>query len=577
MDRFVRAKELDAKLGDPYHADTAIPHAVSARWDEEEHYPQEALDTLTSLGVASEFVPISLGGNLRAYDELLYIARVVANRNLTVAVTMSAMIWSTLVWIAGNEEQKKRHAASILAHRTPCLAYSEEAHGADLLASDAIARRTAGGYLVTGRKWPINRATTGQSVVLLARTGEPNDPRALSLFWFEKADLDPACFHPLPRVPTLGVRGTDISGIEFENALVPESSRVGREGAGLEIALKGFHVTRTLCAGLSLGAVDSAIRTTVRLARARRLYENAMIALPQVRKTIVDAYALLLALDAASLAAMRALHVSPSQSASISASIKHAVPEIAEQIVGSLAKIHGARFYMREHHDWGVMQKVYRDNLLIGIFDGSSPVNLSALATELPILARFAPQSLGGGSSDARRESGTFERARLTCTLSVAPPPFDYEGLDLASRGDDMVGSYGLLLDEIERELTEEPLRGLLLPLLRAVKAAIIELYTGVQAAEGRARGRGAAGAPALAELAERFAILFVTVAAIHAWWRRRAVATDRPEAWLVLALRQLLRHGGVCCEAQDFDSIYESLLEDVMARSDGVSGYALM
>lgn len=573
--RFERALALDAQLGDPFDPSAPINHAVSARWDEAEHYPEEALAVLRGLGVAREFVPAGLGGELRGYDQLLTIARVIAGRNLSIAVTMSAQIWSTLVWIAGDDRQQREHAASILAGRTPCLAYSEESHGADLLASDTTARRVAGGYLITGRKWPINRATTGDSVVLLARTGAPGDPRGLSLFWFEKSALDPARYHTLPGEPTLGVRGCDISGLVFEDAFVPDSARLGPEGAGLEIALKGFHITRTLCAGLSLGAVDAALRTTVRLARGRRLYGDTLLALPQVRWTLAEAHALLRALEAAALVITRMFHVSPDQSALISAIAKHAIPSLAEGILSRLTTLHGARFYLRAHHDWGLIQKVFRDNLLISIFDGSSPVNLHALAAQLPLLARFAPEALGGRRADPARAERAYQRATVAADLSAALPAFEGGRLELVSRGaDDVVESYALLVRDIEGGLDRDACGAVLVRQLGELGDAIRRLHTSIAAHDGPVRASGEA--PARADAAARYAILHIAAAAVHAWWAAAQHTTRRAAPWLVLALGQLLGQSlattGVA--GGDATAIVDAELAELVAGSDRPTGY---
>lgn len=573
MQRFDRVRALAARLGDPFDPEAALSHAVCAGWDEDEHYPQEALDLLHGLHIERDFVPVGRGGDLRAYDELLTLARVLATRDLSIAVTTSALIWSTLVWIGGDDRQQRQHAASLLAGRTPCLAYSEEPHGADLLATDTVARRSGDGYVVTGRKWPINRATTGQSVVLLARTGEDNDPRGLSLFWFEKASLDPSRFGPLPRVPTLGVRGCDISGLVFDRAWVPATSRIGPEGAGLELALRGFHVTRTLCTGLSLGAVGSALRTTVRLARTRRLYGDTLLALPQVRRTLVDAWALLLALDAASLAAARMLHVSPDQSATTSAVAKYAVPHVAEGILARLATVHGARFYLRDHHDWGLMQKVYRDNLLVGIFDGSAPVNLHALSSQLFLLARNAPSDLGGRTTDPGRAAAARDRAAVVCSLDTPPPPFDGAGLELVSRGhDDILNTFGVLVEEIAGVFDPG---NLLVRQLQVLRSSIVGLYAEVTGFENRASTRRSVDAPALSVLAARYALLHTAAAAVQVWWRHRGAAERRAAPWLVLALPQL------STETPDptLEPLRDEVLTDLLSRSDDPEAcfYALM
>lgn len=565
MERFARPRALQARLGDPFDPESALSHARTAQWDEDEQYPQEALDLLHEHGLARDFIPVAHGGELRGYDELVSLARVLAERDLSVAVTVSAAVWSTLLWIAGDESAQQRHAASLLAGRTPCLAYSEEAHGADLLAADTVAQPVAGGYRVRGRKWPINRAATGQSVVLLARTGEPNHPRGQSLFWFEKEALAPGQCRALPRVPTLGVRGCDISGLVFEDAFLPGTCRVGPEGAGLELALKGFHVTRTLCTGLSLGAVDAALRTTVRLARSRTLYGDTLLALPQVRQTLTEVYALLLALESASLAYARLLHTSPGQSSTISAIAKFSIPKLAEELVRRLAEIHGARFYMREHHDWGLMQRVYRNNLLISIFDGSAPVNLHALSAQLPLLARFAPKDLTA-PAEQRRASSARERAALACTIQAAPPAFRGSELELVSRGeDDLLHALALLCAELTLHGAPPPV----VQLASALQHALQELYAEIHAHEQarRSAARSAASAPALYQMAERYALLHTAAAALHVWWRN-----EPQEPWIITALSQLLPRAHTTITAPSPER--EALFQDLLRRSDEPGGY---
>src|SRR5690606_18400475 len=168
---------------------------------------------------------------------------------------------------------------------------SEEHHGSDLLANDMRAVRAGDRYLLSGEKWPINRATRSGATVLLAKTDDGKNSRSLSVFLLYKSDLDPARFSHLPRVKTLGLRGCEISGLRFDRCPVPEDARIGEEGHGLDLALKAFQVTRTLCAGLSLGATDTALRTTLDFALQRRLYGGSVFDIPHARTTLVEAFA----------------------------------------------------------------------------------------------------------------------------------------------------------------------------------------------------------------------------------------------------------------------------------------------
>jgi alkylation response protein AidB-like acyl-CoA dehydrogenase len=115
-----------------------------------------------------------------------------------------------------------------------------------------------GGYILNGEKWPINRATISGISFILAKTDANGGPKCLTLFMVDKRQLDPEKYYNLPKIYTHGVRASDMSGIGFKDCFVPDSMRLREEGDGLELALKGFQITRMLCAAFSHGAADTA-------------------------------------------------------------------------------------------------------------------------------------------------------------------------------------------------------------------------------------------------------------------------------------------------------------------------------
>ena len=74
------------------------------------------------------------------------------------------MLWAMLGWMGADAGQQRQLAGAIFqGGEFPCLAYSEEAHGADLIGNETTARwDVLGGYRVSGEKWPINRATRSE-------------------------------------------------------------------------------------------------------------------------------------------------------------------------------------------------------------------------------------------------------------------------------------------------------------------------------------------------------------------------------------------------------------------------------
>ena len=71
--------------------------------------------------------------------------------------------------------------------------------------------------------------------------------------------MDAATLSYRPRLRTHGIRGADISGIDFASTRVDADALIGAPGQGLELVLKSLQLTRTLCSALSLGSADQAI------------------------------------------------------------------------------------------------------------------------------------------------------------------------------------------------------------------------------------------------------------------------------------------------------------------------------
>jgi hypothetical protein len=151
-----------------------------------------------------------------------------------------------------------------------------------------------------------------------------------------------------------------------------------------------------------------------------------MLELQPVRRALADALADLIVCECVSVAATRSLHVTPEQASVNSAMAKYFVPTLTESALQSLSVTLGARYYLRQEHVHGIFQKMLRDNAVIGLFDGSTAINLTLMAQQLPLL--FAEDSADRGP-EAR------ERNRVCLRLSESLPPFDATRLALDNLG----------------------------------------------------------------------------------------------------------------------------------------------
>jgi len=527
MHDFLRSSvALEAALGSPDVDDNPLSHTATMRCDEEESFPAEGCAYLREWGFFDFLVPNEAGGALHRFDELLWLTRVVSRRDLTVAIGVGQTLLGALpVWLAGTTSQQARASERIRSGDLGCLALTERDHGSDLLETETTAAQRSGGYDLTGQKWLINNGSRGRTVTVLARVESPGRV-GLSLFFLDKDDLEHGAWLPMPKAHTLGIRGADISGIRFEGARIDTSSQIGRTGSGLSIVAKALQVSRTLCAGFSLGAADTCLRIATEFAEQRRLYGAAALELPTVRHELARAYVDLLAAEALSIAGARSLHAKPAEMSLVSAVIKYRVPTLCEDIVQASARVLGARHFLRETHRSGIFQKMLRDNSVVSLFDGSLGVNLSIVAGQLaPLAAARATRS------DVETECGFLD---LVGTPVEAMPSVSTLALTNAGR-DSLVSELIATVPAIEAMAVYSELSGLLSRML-----------SHLQAIDGTASGcsgrKDAQDRRVLIGAAHRYCEIVLASACVLVWWHNRSGPSDVSDPiWVVAALNRIL------------------------------------
>ncbi|AUG78206.1 acyl-CoA dehydrogenase [Kitasatospora sp. MMS16-BH015] len=402
----------------------AGPGLGTAALDRAEEFPARIVERLDAFELPAYYVPAQWGGELDDHEELFRLWRAAARRDVSAVVAHGkTYLGAVSVWLTGSPEQCEQTAAAILDGERISWALSEPEHGADLLAGSVTARRTAAGYTLDGTKWPINNATRGSRLTVLARTGEQGGSRGQSLFLVDKSELGEGSYQLLPKARTHGVRGVDISGIAFEGAELPERALLGAEGGGAETVLRALQLTRTMCSALSAGAGEHALRIVVGFAAERIIQEQPLITRPNVRAVLARSAALLAAVEAAAVHGSRSIHALTGEMSVVSAVVKALAPSLVDGVITDLAEVLGSRAFLAEEYAEGAFQKIQRDHQVVAIFDGSTVVNRNSLINQFPRLVR----GFAAGTADA-------EGLARAAALDAAPGPLDFDRLTLLSR-----------------------------------------------------------------------------------------------------------------------------------------------
>ncbi len=155
-----------------------------------------------------------------------------------------------------------------------CFAVTEPDAGTDTTRISTFARRTDGGYVISGRKVWITKAGDSQKMLLIARTTRRDEVArstdGMSLFLI---DIDPEHVQ-LRAIPKMGRNAVASYEVLIDEYFVPESTRIGVEGEGFRYLLDGLNPERILLAHEALGIGRAAVERAVRYAKERVVFDR---------------------------------------------------------------------------------------------------------------------------------------------------------------------------------------------------------------------------------------------------------------------------------------------------------------
>jgi butyryl-CoA dehydrogenase len=181
----------------------------------------------------------------------------------------------------GTEEQKKTFLPPIIkGDKIICMAATEPAGGSDLASIATIAVPVKGGYVIKGRKVYITNGGVADLAAVVAKTGE----RAVILL-VEKGTPG---FTVTGRENQMGFKSVHISELTFSDCKVPAENLIGKEGAGLAIAMSSFIVSRPSIGAIGLGIARGAFDIALKFAKERVLYGKPISKLQNIQFMLAE-------------------------------------------------------------------------------------------------------------------------------------------------------------------------------------------------------------------------------------------------------------------------------------------------
>lgn len=239
---------------EPIAAGVVAEHAAEV--DRRGAFPRAAIDALGAAGLLGLVSDPAVGGMGRGpRDAALVVERLARSCASTAMVVCMHYAGAAVLEKLGPEPVRRDVAAG---RHLSTLAFSEVGSRSQFWAPVGTAQRIDRGVVLNGRKSWVTSAHHATAYVWSSR---PLAASGASTLWLVPRDT--AGVRAGSEFDGLGLRGNDSSPVTAEDAVIPESSRLGKDGEGLgamlEIVLPLFNVMNAAC---SVGLMESATEKT---------------------------------------------------------------------------------------------------------------------------------------------------------------------------------------------------------------------------------------------------------------------------------------------------------------------------
>ncbi|MEO5970507.1 MAG: acyl-CoA dehydrogenase family protein, partial [Bdellovibrionia bacterium] len=155
--------------------------------ERDEHFRPELIEKLGELGLTSIPLPEVYGGAGLGYLDYVVALEEIAGGNLAYSISVSVTGLTQLILAEfGNELQKKKYIPSLANGKAiGAFSLSEAFSGSDAGSLRTVAKKQDDHYIVNGTKLWTTQGDIAETIILMARTGEPG-PGGISAFIVEK-------------------------------------------------------------------------------------------------------------------------------------------------------------------------------------------------------------------------------------------------------------------------------------------------------------------------------------------------------------------------------------------------------
>ncbi len=356
--------------------DVVAPGA--AERDHTKTFPADILKQMGELGLMGMMIPPEYGGS--GADTVSYVLALaeIAGACASTAVVMSVQnsIVCESLYRFGTQSQKQQFLMPLAkGDIIGGFALTEPDAGSDPVSQNTKAVKEGGDYILNGTKRFITSGQNAHTLLVTAKTDPSQKHKGISTFIITKDDMGLKTGHPEEK---MGLRASDTTDLIFDDCRIPADRRLGNEGQGFTLAMKGLDGGRIGIAAQSIGVAQAAVNAAVSHAKEREQFGRKISKFQGLRWMIAD---MATELEAArqltySAAAMKDRNENYSQQASMA---KLFASEMVNRVTATALQLHGGYGYTKEYP----VERYYRDARVFTIYEGTSEIQRVVISNHI--------------------------------------------------------------------------------------------------------------------------------------------------------------------------------------------------
>ena len=344
------------------------PHAEG--WDEEKIFPTDVIAAAGAMGFCGMYSPEALGGmGMSRLDATIVLEELAAACPSTAAfISIHNMAtWMACTW--GTEAVQTDFCEQlVLGEKLASYCLTEPNAGSDAGSITTRAVRQGDSYILNGGKSFISGAGSTDVLVLMTRTGT-KESGAMGITAFAvPADLSGISYGKNER--KMGWNSQPTRTITFEDVRVPANYRLGEEGEGFKIAMKGLDGGRINIASCSIGAAQATLRHAQQYLQERKQFGKPLAAFQALQFKLADMVTELVAARQMVRLAAGKLDQNDVDKSTYCAMAKRFATDIGFQVCNEALQLHGGYGYLKEYP----IERFLRDARVHQILEGTNEI-----------------------------------------------------------------------------------------------------------------------------------------------------------------------------------------------------------